>query len=200
MKLFIISDIHGSFGAFKKAAEAFERENASLMVICGDYLNHGPRNPLPDGHDTKSLASALNSMKSKICGVRGNCDSEVDQMMLEFPVTEASCQLFLLNCRQNEQKDKTAKPSGRIFVHHGHLFDDERVFELTEEGSIIVSGHTHVPRLECRNSRFFVNPGSISLPKEDSRAGYATIETDEQSIKEICLKSLDGSVIKKLAF
>ena len=188
MKLFIISDIHGSVTAFNKAVEAFNRENASLMIICGDYLNHGPRNPLPEGHDTKALAAALNSMKTKISGVRGNCDSEVDQMMLDFPVTEASCRIMLFG-----------SPSCTVFVHHGHLYTPEKAAEITEPGTIIVSGHTHVPVLEYAYERYFVNPGSISLPKENSEPGYAIIETAENgTVKEICLKKLDGTKVIRL--
>ncbi|MBO4732387.1 MAG: phosphodiesterase [Spirochaetaceae bacterium] len=197
MKLFIISDIHGSALAFNKAVEAFNRENASLMVICGDYLNHGPRNPLPEGHDTKALAAALNSMKSKICGIRGNCDSEVDQMMLNFPVTEASCRIMLLGCGTK----KEGAPSGCIFVHHGHLCTRQKAAELTEKDALIVSGHTHVPVLEYENERYFVNPGSISLPKENSFAAYATVETDETgAINGIYLKKLDGTIFSSMRF
>ena len=205
MKLFIISDIHGSVTAFNRAVEAFNRENASLMVICGDYLNHGPRNPLPEGHDTKALAAALNSMKAKICGVRGNCDSEVDQMMLDFPVTEASCRIMLLgqgfgNAEKAAKTEKTL-PCRTVFVHHGHLYTPEKAAEITEPGTIIVSGHTHVPVLEYSLERYFVNPGSISLPKENSEPGYATIETAENgAVKEICLKKLDGTTYSSISF
>lgn len=239
MKLFIISDIHGSALAFNKAVEAFNREQASLMVICGDYLNHGPRNPLPEGHDTKALAAALNSMKAKICGVRGNCDSEVDQMMLDFPVTEASCHIMLLGsasdcaisgatCAATAESGEAAPdgaalagagaqsiktvaqcaavsgkvpPSGCIFVHHGHLYTKQKAAELTEKGAVIVSGHTHVPVLEYEDGRYFVNPGSISLPKDGSSAGYAIIETAENgAVKEICLKKLDGTIFASMSF
>ncbi len=229
MKLFIISDIHGSALAFNKAVEAFNREQASLMVICGDYLNHGPRNPLPEGHDTKALAAALNSMKAKICGVRGNCDSEVDQMMLDFPVTEASCRIMLLgsasDCAASGEaapdgaaiagtgaqsvevgaqcaaESGKVPPSGCIFVHHGHLYTKQKAAELTEPGTIIVSGHTHVPVLEYDDGRYFVNPGSISLPKDGSSAGYATIKTGAGgAIKEICLKKLDGTTFASMSF
>ncbi|MDD6486716.1 MAG: phosphodiesterase [Spirochaetales bacterium] len=229
MKLFIISDIHGSALAFNKAVEAFNCEQASLMVICGDYLNHGPRNPLPEGHDTKALAAALNSMKAKICGVRGNCDSEVDQMMLDFPVTEASCRIMLLGSASDcaisgatapdgaalagagAQSIKTVAqcaaaesgkvpPSGCIFIHHGHLYTKQKAAELTEPGTIIVSGHTHVPVLEYEDGRYFVNPGSISLPKDGSSAGYATIETGAGgAIKEICLNKLDGTTFASMS-
>ena len=230
MKLFIISDIHGSALAFSKAVEAFNREQASLMVICGDYLNHGPRNPLPEGHDTKVLVAALNSMKAKICGIRGNCDSEVDQMMLEFPVTEASCRIMLLGSASDcaasgaaapdgaaiaevsaqrnaagaqcaAAESEAVPPSGCIFVHHGHLYTKQKAAELTEKGAVIVSGHTHVPVLEYEAERYFVNPGSISLPKDGSSAGYATIETgDGGAIKEICLKKLDGTTFASMRF
>lgn len=230
MKLFIISDIHGSALAFNKAVEAFNREQASLMVICGDYLNHGPRNPLPEGHDTKALAAALNSMKAKICGVRGNCDSEVDQMMLDFPVTEASCRIMLLgsasDCAESGEaapdgaalagadaqsikagaqcaaaESGKVPPSGCIFIHHGHLYTKQKAAELTEKGALIVSGHTHVPVLEYEDGRYFVNPGSISLPKDGSSAGYAIIETAENgAVKEICLKKLDGTIFASMSF
>ena len=95
MKLFIISDIHGSLIAFEKALNQFEKENADYLVICGDFLNHGPRNNIPAGYDTKKLAEKLNSYKEKIIGIRGNCDSEVDQMILDFPMMAPFSNIFL---------------------------------------------------------------------------------------------------------
>ena len=95
MKFMFISDIHGSLLDLQQAIKVFESEKADKLIILGDYLNHGPRNPLPEGYDTKQSASLLNEYKKKIIGIRGNCDSEVDQMMLEFPVLESSCRIFM---------------------------------------------------------------------------------------------------------
>ena len=204
MKILVISDIHGSVSAFDKVLTVFKNENCSHMIICGDYLNHGPRNDIPSGYNTKELAARLNEYKSVITGVRGNCDSEVDQMMLEFPVMAPHTEM-LLPC------------NGRIvrfFVHHGHLYETEKILEWTKPGTVIISGHTHVPVLkeiksvqkaqggpddagqkgECApfvqdnewktfssDSYVLLNPGSVSIPKAGSKAGYAVINLDENS-------------------
>lgn len=175
MKIFVISDIHGSLSSFQKAMDAYCREGAELLVICGDYLNHGPRNDIPAGYDTKGLASALNGVKHIVTGVRGNCDSEVDQMMLEFPVlapytnivvpggasgsigergAEAGCGTAACGVADgNGAKafgSETCVSGGfrRIFVHHGHLMTAQEAARLNPPGTVIVSGHTHVPVLE----------------------------------------------------
>ena len=168
MKIFVISDIHGSLTAFNKAMDAFHREGAELLVICGDYLNHGPRNDIPAGYDTKGLASALNDVKHILVGVRGNCDSEVDQMMLEFPVLAPYTNVVVSGATgTNGTAGNVAGKSGsfeadanccgaekccgavrRIFVHHGHLMTAQEAARLNPPGTIIVSGHTHVPVLE----------------------------------------------------
>ena len=168
MKIFVISDIHGSLSAFNKAMDAFHREGAELLVICGDYLNHGPRNDIPDGYDTKGLAAALNSVKHLIVGVRGNCDSEVDQMMLEFTVLAPYTNIVVPGATGTKGSAGNAAGNGgsfdadatcggaekcygafrRIFVHHGHLMTAQEAARLNPPGTIIVSGHTHVPVLE----------------------------------------------------
>lgn len=168
-----MSDIHGSLSAFEKAMDAYDREKAGLLLICGDYLNHGPRNAIPEGYDTKGLAAALNKVKSLVVGVRGNCDSEVDQMMLEFPVLAPYTTIML---PQNEAAGKGASCGGlqaegvgfccrRIFVHHGHLYTAEEAAKLNPAGTVIVSGHTHVPVLErfvLRAEASSVEPGPRS--------------------------------------
>ena len=159
MKIFVISDIHGSLSAFNKAMDAFYREGAELLVICGDYLNHGPRNDIPDGYDTKGLAAALNSVKHLVVGVRGNCDSEVDQMMLEFPVLAPYTNIVVPGATGTAGNvagnggsfDADVTCGGavrRIFVHHGHLMTAQEAARLNPLGTVIVSGHTHVPVLE----------------------------------------------------
>ena len=186
MKLFIISDIHGSLIAFEKALNQFEKENADYLVICGDFLNHGPRNNIPAGYDTKKLAEKLNSYKEKIIGIRGNCDSEVDQMILDFPMMAPFSNIFL------ESKH-------RVFVHHGHLFSENELRNFLSEKTIVVSGHTHVPVLEDNDDLIFVNPGSISIPKSDSKPGYALINADNGSVN-ISLHTLEGEKLKSLDF
>lgn len=191
MKFFVISDIHGSSFALEKVLLSFLKEKADYLIICGDFLNHGPRNPLPKGYDTKSVAAKLNSLKEKIIGIRGNCDSEVDQMMLEFPVSSPTTNIF-------------SSKGYRIFVHHGHDLSEDFISNFLESGSIVVSGHTHIPNLEIKEYKnnkklLFVNPGSISLPKEESKPGYAIIEDKEKSIT-VELISLEGGKLKSIDF
>ena len=157
---------------------AFERENADYLVICGDYLNHGPRNPIPEGYDPQQLARLLNTRKTKILAVRGNCDSEVDQMLLEFPCMGDSL-IFFTGTR-------------RCFVTHGHIFSEDKLPPLSA-GDIFISGHTHIQVLKEEKGLVFLNPGSPSIPKGNSFAGYAIIENDR-----VCLKRIDGTEISGL--
>ncbi len=226
MKIFVISDIHGSLSSFRAAMDAFHRENADHLLICGDYLNHGPRNDIPAGYDTKGLAKALNETKHLITGVRGNCDSEVDQMMLEFPVL-APYTTILVPGVDGAVGESGASAYGavrRIFVHHGHLMTAQEAARLNPPGTIIVSGHTHVPVLErfslgasgaecapssaaecaanpqganCATEYIALNPGSISIPKGGSEPGYAVIAVAAHGL-EIRLCTLDGKVLKEL--
>ena len=177
MRFFVLSDIHGSATAFSKAMDAFAAERAESLVLCGDYLNHGPRNSIPEGYDPQKLAPMINAMKAKIIGVRGNCDSEVDQMLLEFPCLGDYCVFF------NAQR--------RFFVTHGHLYGDKN-FPPLQAGDVYITGHTHISALEERDGIIFLNPGSPSIPKGGSVPGYAVI--DDSSIQ---LKRIDGTVIRQ---
>lgn len=178
MKFFILSDIHGSATAFERAMSAFEREKADYLVICGDYLNHGPRNTIPEGYDPQRTAQMINAYKIRILAVRGNCDSEVDQMLLEFPC--AGDYLMFFTGRR------------RCFVTHGHLWNEQHLPPLLA-GDIFISGHTHIPVLEERNGFILLNPGSPSIPKGGSEPGYAIIEETS-----VVLKNLDGDEIKRV--
>jgi putative phosphoesterase len=179
MKFLVISDIHGAMDAFNLAETAFKNENADYFVCCGDYLYHGPRNMLPIGYDPADLAPVLNRHKDKILAVRGNCDSEVDQMLLDFPMM-SNYLIFFSNGR-------------RFFVTHGHLYTDDTLPPLSP-GDVVISGHTHVPVLEQRNNLIFLNPGSTTIPKSQSKPGYAIIDDNSIALKNL----LDGTEIKRL--
>lgn len=157
MKLMIASDIHGSGFYTERMIERYQEEGAEKLLLLGDILYHGPRNDLPCGYDPKKVASLLNKMKEKILCVRGNCEAEVDQMVLEFPVLADYAVLWL---------------EGRmVFATHGHHYNAEALPPF-EQGSILLNGHTHLMAMEERDGYLYMNPGSISLPKGGNPNSY----------------------------
>lgn len=186
MKYLVISDIHGSALSLETALKSFEKK-ADLIILCGDFLNHGPRNPLPEGWDTKKTAALLNEYKQKTVCVRGNCDSEVDQMMLNFPCLNAYTTIFTDNGR-------------RIFIHHGHLYTRDELHELLPQGTLVVSGHTHVTLAEEENGIYYFNSGSISLPKCGDGKTCGIIETLADKKILVQLYSINGSLIREKVF
>lgn len=179
MRFLIISDLHGSAEAFQAVAEAFAYEDADAMICCGDFLYHGPRNNLPIGYEPKELAPLLNQYKDKIYAVRGNCDAEVDQFLLEFPIMAP----YILVCNG----------ASRCFVTHGHLFNEDRMPPLSA-GDIFISGHTHVPRLERVDGILYVNPGSTTLPKSLSKPGYGVMDEKTVTLKALCTHDIVKTV------
>lgn len=179
MKLFFISDIHGSVYYLNKALERFEKEQADYLVILGDLLYHGARNPLPKEYEPKKVIELLNSLSDRIISVRGNCDSEVDQMVLDFPIMADYSTIFY------EGK--------RLFLTHGHIYNEGNMPKL-KDGDVFIHGHTHIPKAEKLDNIFFINPGSITLPKENNPHTYGILEGDVFTIKE-----LDGSVFKEIS-
>ncbi len=175
MKYFIASDIHGSAYFAKKLLECFDRESADRLVLLGDILYHGPRNNLPEGYAPKEVISLLNERKNSILCVRGNCDTEVDQMVLEFPIL-ADYAIIELDRRM-------------IFATHGHNFNESALPPL-REGDILLHGHTHVPKCVDHGTYIYMNPGSVSIPKENSHHGYMTLENGVFKWKD-----LDGNII-----
>jgi putative phosphoesterase len=168
MNIGIISDTHGSLTAWKLAYEKFFEE-VELIIHCGDVLYHGPRNPLPDGYDPKSLAKELNSLQKPLIIVRGNCDAEVDQMVLEYPLESPYAHVIT--------------PEVKILVHHGHSYSPEKLpFRANNLYNIIISGHTHVPEIRQDKDLIYLNPGSPALPKNDT--GTPTVALiDNKAIK-----------------
>jgi hypothetical protein len=169
MKIVIASDIHGSAAWCRRLLAAIEREAPDQVILLGDLLYHGPRNPLPDEYAPAEVAAMLNGLASRVTAVRGNCDAEVDQMLLDFPC----------------MADSTLVVDGatRLFCTHGHVFSPEQPPALPE-GSLFLSGHTHVKVNEVRDGIRFVNPGSVSLPKDGTHS-FAVYEGGVVTLKEL---------------
>ena len=179
MKLMIASDIHGSYLYCEKMLEAYRREGAEKLILLGDLLYHGPRNDLPEGYAPKKVIELLNGHKQEILCVAGNCEAPVDQMVLEFPVLADYGILYV---------------EGRmVFFTHGHVHNEEHL-PMLKAGDILLHGHTHVPALEKREGYIYLNPGSVSIPKENSAHSYMTYEEGVFSLKE-----LGGEVIRELS-
>lgn len=167
MKLFIASDIHGSAAWCKKMLEAFEKEGSDKLALLGDILYHGPRNPLPDGYAPQEVFAMLNPVADRIIAVRGNCDSEVDQMVLDFNVSSDYAVLY----------DGATK----ITLSHGH-----RPVPPLGKGDVYITGHTHVPLNAVEKEGYrHLNPGSVSLPKEGSAHGYIVYENGNFAFKTL---------------
>ncbi|MDE7083313.1 MAG: phosphodiesterase [Clostridia bacterium] len=173
MKLLIASDIHGSAKYCKLLVDAYRNEDADMLLLLGDILYHGPRNPLPENYDPQEVAKLLGEIKENIICVRGNCDGEVDQMVLPFPITPDYALVF--------------SDGRRIYLSHGH----REVPPLTEK-DVYVTGHTHVP-LKENCGYLHLNPGSVSLPKEGSAHGYILYEN-----RKFLFKTLDGRVYDEI--
>lgn len=171
MKWTIASDLHGSAYYCRKMLEAFEREGADRLFLLGDLLYHGPRNDLPREYAPKEVIPLLNGKKEKLLCVRGNCDAEVDQMVLEFPVLA----------------DYAVLPVGQrlIYATHGHIYHVKNLPPLAP-GDVLLHGHTHVPAwTEFGQGNLYLNPGSVSIPKEDSPHSYMTLEGNTMQWKEL---------------
>ena len=171
MKWMIASDLHGSAYYCRKMLEAFEREGADRLFLLGDLLYHGPRNDLPREYAPKEVIPLLNGKKEKLLCVRGNCDAEVDQMVLEFPVLA----------------DYAVLPVGRrlIYATHGHIYHVKNLPPLAP-GDVLLHGHTHVPAWsEFGQENLYLNPGSVSIPKENSPHSYMTLEENTMQWKEL---------------
>lgn len=170
MRFFVASDIHGSAFFCEQMLAAFERECADKLLLLGDILYHGPRNDLPEGYEPKKVIEMLNGYKDKILCVRGNCDAEVDQMVLNFPI----------------MADYSMLQSGEriIYATHGHIYNEEKLPPLGE-GDILLHGHTHVPVWVVHERYEYMNPGSVSIPKNDSHHGYMMIENGRFAWKDL---------------
>ncbi|MBR2788625.1 MAG: phosphodiesterase [Erysipelotrichaceae bacterium] len=160
MKIFIASDIHGDALCCQKMLERFREEKADRILLLGDILYHGPRNDLPSGYEPKKVIALLNEYSDIIFAVKGNCDGEVDQMVLNFPLLNEYIPFYI---------------DGISFIAtHGHIYNADKPIAKAEK--IYLCGHTHIPAREDHNGIMYLNPGSIALPKNDTRYSYMVYE------------------------
>ena len=171
MKLMIASDLHGSAYYTHQLLDAWDREGAPRLFLLGDILYHGPRNDLPEGYAPKEVLAMLNERRDRIFCVRGNCDGEVDQMVLDFPI----------------MADYAVLTEGErlIYATHGHVYNTAHLPPL-QPGDILLHGHTHVPAWQAfGEGNLYLNPGSVSLPKENNPHSYLTLEGGKFLWKEL---------------
>ena len=176
MKLMIASDLHGSAYYAKKLMDAYAAEAPDKLLLLGDLLYHGPRNALPEGYDCMAVAGMLNSVKDRIVAVRGNCDCEIDQMVLEFPMMGD----YALLCVNGLT----------LYATHGHLWDAVNPPPMAP-GAVLLNGHFHVPTCEQHDGFLYVNPGSTSIPKDGSVGSYLVLED-----QTFTWKDMDGHAYK----
>ena len=170
----IASDLHGDATAVEALLHAYRKSGAERLILLGDLLYHGPRNDLPAGYDPKRVISLLNEARDSLLCVRGNCDTEVDQMVLSFPILADYALLSVDGLT--------------IFVTHGHRFSKESLPPMTR-GDILLHGHTHVPVAErFGEDHWVLNPGSVSIPKEQSAKSYLLYEN-----RQFTFYTLDGA-------
>ena len=178
MKWMVASDIHGSTKYCRELLDAYEREKADRLLLLGDLLYHGPRNDLPEEYAPKMVIAMLNAKKNQILCVRGNCDAEVDQMVLEFPVMADYCILAINGLT--------------FYATHGHVYNENNLPPF-HKGDILIHGHTHVLKAEQKEGYILLNPGSVSIPKEGNPPTYAVLED-----KTFTIKDFDGNIIKEM--
>ena len=179
MKWMIASDIHGSACYCDKLLTQYQKEGADRLLLLGDILYHGPRNDLPREYAPKSVIAMLNPLAQDILCVRGNCDTEVDQMVLDFPILA----------------DYAVLPVGRrlVYATHGHVHNLKNLPPLAP-GDVLLHGHTHIPAwTEFGEGNLYLNPGSVSIPKEGSAHSYMTLEGET-----FLWKTLEGEVYREL--
>ncbi|MBQ9328487.1 MAG: phosphodiesterase [Solobacterium sp.] len=163
MNYLVISDIHGDIEGARLIESAFQHHHIDAILCLGDILYHGPRNDLPEHYAPKEVIALFEPYRSRITAVRGNCDAEVDQMVLDFPLLSDSASFYL--------------GPRKVFMTHGHIYSPDHLPPL-KEGDVFLSGHTHIPVAKQNNGIFFLNPGSASIPKENHPRSYGLLNED----------------------
>jgi putative phosphoesterase len=182
MKLLIASDIHGDADCCRALLNAAERENAEKILILGDILYHGPRNDLPEGYAPKKVIEMLNAASDKLLCVRGNCDTEVDQMVLSFPILSDTAFVY-------DGEEKLT-----LYMSHGHKYSPDNLPPISGR-AVFLYGHTHILGKTEKDGIPCVNPGSVSLPKGGNDKTYAVYESGK-----ITVKTLDGTPLESYSF
>lgn len=178
MKYLIVSDIHGALPTLEMVLDFYRKEKCDMLCILGDILNYGPRNRIPEGIDAKGIAERLNGMADEIIAVRGNCDAEVDQMLLDFPIMADYALLV------NEGK--------KLFLTHGHIYNESNMPKGKHD--FFFYGHTHLWKLEQNEQGTTIcNTGSITFPKGGNEPTFAVYENGKVSVYH-----LNGTLIKEL--
>ena len=178
MKWLFASDIHGSAYYCRKLLNSYTKENAERLVLLGDLLYHGPRNDLPKEYAPKEVIAMLNSLKNEIYAVRGNCEAEVDQMVLDFPIL---ADYFILSNGVHT-----------LYATHGHIYNQEHLPPL-KAGDALIHGHTHIMCAKKMDKYTLLNPGSVSIPKGGNEPSYAVLENGFFQIK-----TFDGETVKAI--
>ena len=182
MKMLLASDIHGSAFFCRQLLDIYRKSGAARLVLLGDILYHGPRNDLPREYAPREVISMLNPLKDQIYAVRGNCDTEVDQMVLQFPILADYALLSI--------EGKT------LYATHGHVFNQDSLPPM-QDGDILIHGHTHLLKAEKMETDFgtvaILNPGSVSIPKGGNPNTYAILENGIFTIK-----TLDGEIVREM--
>lgn len=173
------SDLHGSAYYTKKVAERFLKEQAEKLILLGDFLYHGARNDPPEEYGPKAVAPVLNALKDKILAVRGNCDSEIDQVVLEFPMLAPYAMMYV--------------DGHDWFITHGDHYNETDMPAHTP-GTVLIHGHTHVKAMERIDDFYYMNPGSAAMPKDDALHTYMTYEDGVFTIRDL----EDGSPLREL--
>ena len=176
MKWMIASDVHGSAYYCQKLITRYTEEKADRLILLGDLLYHGPRNDLPRKYAPKQVIEMLNKIKDDLLCVRGNCEAEVDQMVLSFPVM-ADYALLNLGTRV-------------LFITHGHIYNEENLPPL-KKGDVLLNGHTHIRKMEDKGDYYYINPGSVSLPKNGQVGSYIILEENIFITKDLNGKTLE---------
>lgn len=179
MKLLIASDIHGDIECCRATLDAAEKHGAQKIILLGDILYHGPRNDLPENYAPKKVIEELNNVKEKLICVRGNCDTEVDQMVLKFPILSTTSIIYDGEC------DLT------MYLSHGHIYNPDNLPPMSA-GDVFLYGHTHILKSEKINGVLCINPGSVTLPKESNPKTYAIYEGGSFTIFDF-----DGNAVLK---
>ena len=180
MKYLVISDIHGDIKSLKQALLIGEQNEVDAVLCLGDILYHGPRNDVPSDYAPKKVMEVLNGMKEKLICVQGNCDSEVDQMVLNFPILNEVNQFYLGN--------------RKVLMCHGHVMDD-KYFAALKKGDIFIFGHIHVPVLECMEGVYMLNPGSATIPKKDSVKSVGILDEEHFELIDLFAGQVLDSII-----